>query len=238
MSSAKVAALEKEARSLRASNRQLRAENATLQSSNADLVRELSLARSAAAAAHPALPTQSSPRAQCYADLPVAVWAHVMRLCDDHCDVGVLACVCKAAATASRSRGAWIEVDLSGPQASMDRRKPPVVDLSGNRPPDFCKRARQFAAYLASHAAARGITRLVLPGRMFPQPPAELVHSITQLLRVCSSLKRCNNLHHYPPARQATFLHTVRLASAPLEYAHVNACTAALTEALVGIRTL
>ena len=156
MSSAKVAALEKEARSLRASNRQLRAENATLQSSNADLVRELSLARSTAAAAHPALPTQSSPRAQCYADLPVAVWANVMRLCDDHCDVGVLACVCKAAATASRSRGAWIEVDLSGPQASMDRRKPPVVDLSGNRPPDFCKRAQQFAGL---PCFARGSTR-------------------------------------------------------------------------------
>ena len=189
MSSAKVAALEKEARSLRASNRQLRAENATLQSSNADLVRELSLARSTAAAAHPALPTQSSPRAQCYADLPVAVWANVMRLCDDHCDVGVLACVCKAAATASRSRGAWIEVDLSGPQASMDRRKPPVVDLSGNRPPDFCKRAQQFAAYLASHAAARGTETTWLTRRSGLPTLAHLASCMARMLGRASSTR-------------------------------------------------
>lgn len=106
-----------------------------------------------------------------------------------HCDVGVLACVCKATATASRSRGAWIEEDLSGPQASMDRRKPPVVDLSGNRPPDFCKRAQQFAAYLASHAAARGTETTWLTRRSGLPTLAHLASCMARMLGRASSTR-------------------------------------------------
>ena len=194
----------------------------------------------------------SSPRVG-FCDLPVEAISKICGLLPHPADVFAVARTCRLGRDASKTAGAWVEVDLT----QRVSRKPPaveVVDLTSKVRPDTVQprppSASRLAAFLEAHAgAASGITKLVIPStRVF-----NTLH-VLPLLRRCVSLRRlvlcapplrirlegreAQEQHDLDVTHSVAALRAVAASGAPLRHAHIRGWSRDVCDAILGLPSL
>jgi hypothetical protein len=205
-----------------AENHVLRAANCDLAVSNARLRAELAEAREALRRAAPARSAPPRSRAA-FQELPVEVLALVFGFLES-ADVFAAARTCRSAREASRTRGAFLRVDLGALDDQLAATRGLLVPQDGppSLPPGRSASAASFLAFLASCDAAAGVRTLILRRGVACNASAE---GVAALVSRCTALDTlvidCPRGVGWPPEAVDAILRAAAATTIPVR--HVDA---------------